>query len=182
MNTKFISKILQYFCEIPVYYCQFIGQPKITDDDGRHAPGSTPPPPAVDALFQPFPFVLSSVLHYYSTDFLPLYFLIPPPLLCAREIQQGLWEFRSSHNKFASLGAHPDDVEESWISFSHVIHSSAEEVIGPASKVRKPWLTTDTIDILEEKAKAKIRNNTVERKRSQRVFKARAKHDRGLPE
>jgi len=33
-------------------------------------------------------------------------------------------------NKFASLGVLPDDVEESWISFSHVIRSSVEEVIG----------------------------------------------------
>jgi len=81
-------------------------------------------------------------------------------------------------NKFASLGALPDDVEKSWISFSHVIHSSADEVIGPVRKVRKPWLSTDTITILEEKAKAKIQNNTVERKRLQGVFKARAKHDR----
>ena len=39
-------------------------------------------------------------------------------------------------NKFASLGALPDDVEESWTSFSHVISSSAEEVIGPARRVR----------------------------------------------
>jgi len=67
-------------------------------------------------------------------------------------------------NKFASLGALPDDVEESWTSFSHVICSSAEEVIGPARRVRKPWLSTDTIAVLEEKAKAKIQNNTVERK------------------
>ena len=41
-------------------------------------------------------------------------------------------------NKFASLGALPDDVEESWTSFSHVICSSAEEVIGPARRFRKP--------------------------------------------
>ena len=63
-------------------------------------------------------------------------------------------------NKFASLGALPDDVKESWISFSHVIRISAEEVIGPARRVRKPWLSTDTIAVLEEKAKAKIQNNT----------------------
>ena len=37
-------------------------------------------------------------------------------------------------NKFASLGALPDDVEESWISFSRVIRSFAEEVIGPARR------------------------------------------------
>ena len=82
-------------------------------------------------------------------------------------------------NKFASsLGALPDDLEESWTSFSHVIRSSAEEVIGPARSVRIPWLSTDTIAFLEEKAKAKIQNNTVQRKRLQGVFKARAKHDR----
>jgi len=82
-------------------------------------------------------------------------------------------------NKFASsLGALPDDLEESWTSFSHVIRSSAEEVIGPARRVRIPWLSTDTIAVLEEKAKAKIQNNTVQRKRLQGVFKARAKHDR----
>jgi len=81
-------------------------------------------------------------------------------------------------NKFASLGALPHDAEESWTSFSHVIHSSAEEVIGPARRVRKPWLATDTIAILEEEAKAKLQNNTVQRKRLQGVFKARAKHDR----
>jgi len=73
----------------------------------------------------------------------------------------------SVQNKFTSLGSLPDDVEKSWISFLHVIHSSAEEVIGPARRVRKPWLSTDTIAILEEKAKAKIQNNTVERKRLQ---------------
>jgi len=41
-----------------------------------------------------------------------------------------------------------------------------------------PWLSTDIIAVLEEKAKANIQNNTVERKRLQGVFKARAKHDR----
>ena len=83
-------------------------------------------------------------------------------------------------NKFASLSALPDDVEEYWISFSYVIRSSADEVISPARRVRKPWLSTDTIAILEEKAKAKIQNNTVEHKQLQGVFKARAKHDREL--
>ena len=39
-----------------------------------------------------------------------------------------------------------------------------------------PWLSTDTIAVLQEKAKAKIQNNTVKRKRLQGVFKAR--HDR----
>jgi len=47
-----------------------------------------------------------------------------------------------------------------------------------ARKVRKPWLSIDTIAVLEAKAKAKIQNNTVERKRLQGVFKARAKYDR----
>jgi len=64
------------------------------------------------------------------------------------------------------------------ISSSHTIRSSAEEVIGPARRVCKPWLSTDTIAVLEEKAKAKIQNNTVEHKGLQRVFKARAKNDR----
>ena len=54
--------------------------------------------------------------------------------------------------------------EESWILFSHVIRSSAEEVIGTAKRVRKPWLSTDTIAVLEEKAKAKIQNNTMKLK------------------
>jgi len=80
-------------------------------------------------------------------------------------------------NKFASLGVLPDDVEESWISFSHVIRSSAEEVIGPARRACKPWLSTDAIDVIKKKAKTKIQN-TVERKRLQGVFKARTKHDR----
>jgi len=53
-----------------------------------------------------------------------------------------------------------------------------KSLIGPARRVRKPWLSTDTIAVLEEKAKAKIQNNTMERKRLQGVFKARAKHDR----
>jgi len=53
------------------------------------------------------------------------------------ELQDLYNNYITVQNKFASLGALPDDVEESWISFSYVIRSSAEEVTGPARRVHK---------------------------------------------
>ena len=80
-------------------------------------------------------------------------------------------------NRFNSLGDLPEDVEELWTSFRTVVREVADEVVGFAKKVRKPWLSTETVSILEQKAEAKLQGRTAERRRLQGLFKAKAKAD-----
>ena len=87
----------------------------------------------------------------------------------------------SVQNKFNCLSVLPDDdIEGSWKTFCTVIRAAADEVIGPKQHIRQPWLTDDTYNIIQLKSAAKNRNDHVERKRLQGVFKARAKVDRNV--
>ena len=72
-------------------------------------------------------------------------------------------------NKFDCLGTLPDD---------SVIQSSADAVIRPKKNIRKPWLSSETFDVIERKAEARRQNNNAERKRLHGILKTKAKADR----
>jgi len=105
----------------------------------------------------------------------------PTPFDTARLIQDTDLQQQYSvmvENKFDCLGTLPDDVDSSWDSFCSIIQSSADAVIGPKKNIRKPWLSSETFDVIERKAEARRQNNNAERKRLHGIFKAKAKADR----
>jgi len=81
-------------------------------------------------------------------------------------------------NRFDCLESTPDDVDKDWTSFCNVIRSCADEVVGPQKNVRQPWLSDATYKVLQDNAAAKLRNDTVQRKRLQGLFNSKAKADR----
>ena len=56
-----------------------------------------------------------------------------------------------------------------------VCHSTATEIIGFRKFRKQPWLTDETLQVLEDKATARKRQDTTERRRLQGVFRAKAK-------
>ena len=50
--------------------------------------------------------------------------------------------------------------------------------VTPMSIRKQPWLTDETLQVLEDKATARKRHDTTERRRLQGVFRAKAKEDR----
>jgi len=50
---------------------------------------------------------------------------------------------------------------------------AAEEMLGFVKPYRRPWLTSDTLEILVKKSAARRANNTAERKRLQGIFRAK---------
>jgi len=83
-------------------------------------------------------------------------------------------------NKFDGLGTLPDNVDTHWDSFSSIIRSSADTVVGVRKNTRKPWLSAETFDVIEHKVEARRQNNHVERKHLRGIFKAKAKADHEL--
>ena len=81
-------------------------------------------------------------------------------------------------NKFDALVNLPGDVDAAWAEVTKVYHSTATEIIGFRKFHKKPWLTDETLQVLEDKATARKRHNTTERRRLQGVFRAKAKEDR----
>ena len=78
------------------------------------------------------------------------------------------------------MGLHSDndDVDGTWNSFCSTIKTAATEVVGMKKTIRKPWLSAETFAVIELKADAKKKNDHVERKRLQSIFRAKAKEDR----
>jgi len=58
-----------------------------------------------------------------------------------------------------------------------VYHSTATEIIGFRKFRKQPWVTNETLQVLEDKATARKRQDTTERRRLQGVFRAKAKED-----
>jgi len=81
-------------------------------------------------------------------------------------------------NRFEALADLPDDVESAWSSVCDSFQLAAEETLGFVKPHRRPWLTLDTLEILEKKSAARRANDTAERKRLQGIFQAKAKADR----
>jgi len=81
-------------------------------------------------------------------------------------------------NRYEALDDLPDDVEWAWSSVRDSFRLAAEEKLGFVKPHRRPWLTSDTLEILEKKSAARRANDTAERKRLQGIFLAKAKADR----
>jgi hypothetical protein len=84
----------------------------------------------------------------------------------------------SVQNRFEALGTLSADVEEAWTAISTALRTSAETVIGRKNQAKRPWLSHDTYQVLLAKADARKRQDKVERKRLQGIFRAKAKADR----
>jgi len=80
--------------------------------------------------------------------------------------------------KFDALINLSDDVDAAWAEVTKVYHSTATEIIGFRKFRKQPWLTDETLQVLEDKSTARKRQDTTERKRLQGVFRAKAKVDR----
>ena len=83
----------------------------------------------------------------------------------------------TNYNKFEALSALGEDLESSWSTIHSVILSAASETIGLIRHQRRPWLSSGTLDILDEKRKALLCGDTNEARRLKGVFKAKAKQD-----
>ena len=82
--------------------------------------------------------------------------------------------------KFDALINLSDDVDAAWAEVTKVYHSTATEIIGFRKFRKQPWLTDETLQVLEDKATARKRHDTTERKRLQGFFRAKAKEDHDL--
>jgi len=54
-------------------------------------------------------------------------------------------------NAFSALGDLPDDPEEGWSITRDTILTTAAANIPVKRAVRRPWLTTETLDIIDQK-------------------------------
>ena len=78
---------------------------------------------------------------------------------------------------FSVLGDLPEDPEEAWSITRDTILTTAAENIPVKRDVRRPWLTTETMDIIDQKKEARLKGNYDEWKRLKGVYKARSKVD-----
>jgi len=100
----------------------------------------------------------------------------PKPLFWGFKAVQGhrcwqIWKTRyctyaiALDNRFEALADLPDDVESAWSSVRDSFRPAAEETLGFVKPHRRPWLTSNTLEILEKKSAACRANDTAERKR-----------------
>jgi len=62
-------------------------------------------------------------------------------------------------NRYEALDDLPDDVESAWSSVRDSFRLAAEETLGFVKPHRRPWLTSDTLEILEKKSAARRANS-----------------------
>ena len=80
-------------------------------------------------------------------------------------------------NAFSALCDLPDDPEEAWSITRDTILTTAAANIPIKRAVRCPWLTTETLDIIDQKKEARLKGNHDEWKRLKGVYNARSKVD-----
>ena len=80
-------------------------------------------------------------------------------------------------NLFAALGSLPDDVEDSWSAIRTTILQAAQDSVPVIPNVKRPWLSPDSIAVLDKKRDARLRGSTDEWRKYKGIFKARAKAD-----
>ena len=61
--------------------------------------------------------------------------------------------------KFDALINLSDDVDAAWAEVTKVYHSTATEIIGFRKFHKQPWLTDETLQVLEVKATARKRQD-----------------------
>jgi len=80
-------------------------------------------------------------------------------------------------NAFSALADLPDGPEEAWSVTRQTILTMATAKILVKRVVRRPWLMTGTLDIINQKKEAQLRNDHGKWTRLKRVYKARSKVD-----
>ena len=80
-------------------------------------------------------------------------------------------------NAFGDLDELPDDVEDAWQSIHRTILSSAEATVPKQISRRRPWLSSNTLEVLERKRGARLAGQLEEHRRLKGIFKAKAKAD-----
>ena len=80
-------------------------------------------------------------------------------------------------NAFDALGELSDDVEVAWQSVHRTILSSAEATLPRQTSRKRPWLSSDTLEVLKRKRDARLAGQSQEHRRLKGVFKAKAKAD-----
>ena len=84
-------------------------------------------------------------------------------------------------NAFDDLDELPDDVADAWQSIRQTILSSAEATVPKQISRRRPWLSLDTLEVLERKRGARLARQLEKHRRLKGrlkgIFKAKAKAD-----
>ena len=81
------------------------------------------------------------------------------------------------NSAFRRSGTAVEDPEEAWSITRDTILTTAAENIPVKRAVRRPWLMTETMDIIDQKKEARLKGNHDEWKRLKGVYKARSKVD-----
>ena len=76
--------------------------------------------------------------------------------------------------------ASANGVEEKLSQLSATIRSSAADTIGYARPRRRPWISNETLEAVDQKAAARLANDTKEWQRLSIVVRAKTRTDREL--
>jgi len=82
-------------------------------------------------------------------------------------------------NAFGDLDELPDDVEDAWQSIRRTILSSAETTIPKQISRRRPWLSSDTLEVLERKRGARLAGQLEPTASAQRYIQGKGKSGPG---
>jgi len=80
--------------------------------------------------------------------------------------------------RLSLAAASANGVEENWAQLSATIHASVAGTIGYARPRRRPWICNDTQEAVDQKAAARLANNTREWRRLCSVVRAKSRADR----
>ena len=80
-------------------------------------------------------------------------------------------------NAFGVLGSLPEDVEACWETIRATILGTAQDTLPVVTKPNRPWLSTDTLSIIQKKRETRLRGSTNEWRRYKGICRARAKAD-----
>jgi len=80
--------------------------------------------------------------------------------------------------RFNTLGdMTSEDIESTWERLSGVMTEASLNVAGYRNRIKQPWMTEATFDVLKHKAAARVGGKIQERRRLQGIFNAMAKAD-----
>ena len=80
-------------------------------------------------------------------------------------------------NAFAALGHLSHDPESAWEQVRDTIVTTAKAVVPAQRSKHRPWLTPETLDIIDQKRDARLTDKRDEHRRLKGIYKAKAKAD-----
>jgi len=80
-------------------------------------------------------------------------------------------------NAFAALGHLSQDPESAWEQVRDTIVTTAKAVVPVQRSKHRPWLTPETLDIIDQKRDARLTGKRNEHRRLKGIYKAKAKAD-----